>query len=205
MRERSRFLTAQPVGILSIPIMFGSDSSDGGDDLDRDVYHSHHHHHHQQQQQQQRHQRSSAGPRSNDPRSMSSREYHQPARDQNRLFRSSGSGAGSDISGIGTADSAGEERCLPAIAELYVHRSVSVSRDFLTCITPENGTDTIIYFIYIWGNFAPLVDFPVFERWFRVGTVHDQCFQTKTWFLEKLSISVTCSFIFKRSIGHLLP
>lgn len=37
------------------------------------------------------------------------REYH-PARDQNRLFRSAGSGAGSDISGLGTADSAGERQ-----------------------------------------------------------------------------------------------
>lgn len=83
--------------------MFGSDSSDGGGDLDRDMYQHHH-----------RHQRSGGsgggggGQRSNEPRPAGpgGRDYHH-ARDQTRLFRSGGSGAGSDMSGLG-ADLAGE-------------------------------------------------------------------------------------------------
>lgn len=68
--------------------MFGSDSSDGGGDLDRDMYHHHqqqHRHHHQQQQQRR------------NPR-------------ETRLFSGGGSAAGSDMSGLG-ADLAGILMC----------------------------------------------------------------------------------------------
>lgn len=84
--------------------MFGSDSSDGGGDLDRDMYQ--HHHRHQRTGQR------SSDSRATGPTGREARDYHH-ARDQTRLFRSGGgggggSGAGSDMSGLG-ADLAGEK------------------------------------------------------------------------------------------------
>lgn len=100
--------------------MFGSDSSDGGGDLDRDMYHHHHHHQHRQQQQSQRG-RSDPRPNPGGGRGGGGgggSDYHHPR--ETRLFRSGGGGsaAGSDMSGLG-ADLAGRLRSSQSSSRSY--------------------------------------------------------------------------------------